>query len=160
MIWRELRSWLNTLPWIRCWKWTFLFDSSFGSLLNDASLCVLKKIHPCGFHVFSCLKVLSLFSCFPFLFLCCCFWCRSTSNRVWAEDSTEKDKDSVPTALTVPVAPAVVNAAAATTTLTTTTAGTVSSTSEVRERRRCVKVLTGPLLRLASWSELSVCFCF
>uniref|UniRef100_A0A480S1J7 Protein phosphatase 1 regulatory subunit n=3 Tax=Sus scrofa TaxID=9823 RepID=A0A480S1J7_PIG len=60
----------------------------------------------------------------------------STSNRVWAEDSTEKDKDSVPTALTVPVAPAVVNAAAATTTLTTTTAGTVSSTSEVRERRR------------------------
>uniref|UniRef100_A0A4X1UV73 Protein phosphatase 1 regulatory subunit n=1 Tax=Sus scrofa TaxID=9823 RepID=A0A4X1UV73_PIG len=61
---------------------------------------------------------------------------KSTSNRVWAEDSTEKDKDSVPTALTVPVAPAVVNAAAATTTLTTTTAGTVSSTSEVRERRR------------------------
>uniref|UniRef100_A0A8D1GTJ5 Protein phosphatase 1 regulatory subunit n=1 Tax=Sus scrofa TaxID=9823 RepID=A0A8D1GTJ5_PIG len=60
----------------------------------------------------------------------------STSNRVWAEDSTEKDKDSVPTALTVPVAPAVVNAAAATTTLTTTTSGTVSSTSEVRERRR------------------------
>uniref|UniRef100_A0A8D0TFE0 Protein phosphatase 1 regulatory subunit n=1 Tax=Sus scrofa TaxID=9823 RepID=A0A8D0TFE0_PIG len=61
---------------------------------------------------------------------------KSTSNRVWAEDSTEKDKDSVPTALTVPVAPAVVNAAAATTTLTTTTSGTVSSTSEVRERRR------------------------
>ncbi|XP_047644319.1 protein phosphatase 1 regulatory subunit 12A isoform X1 [Phacochoerus africanus] len=60
----------------------------------------------------------------------------STSNRLWAEDSTEKDKDSVPTALTTPVAPAVVNAAASTTTLTTTTAGTVSSTSEVRERRR------------------------
>uniref|UniRef100_A0A8C3W777 Protein phosphatase 1 regulatory subunit n=1 Tax=Catagonus wagneri TaxID=51154 RepID=A0A8C3W777_9CETA len=60
----------------------------------------------------------------------------STSNRLWAEDSTEKEKDSVPTALTVPVAPTVVNAAASTTTLTTTTAGTVSSTSEVRERRR------------------------
>uniref|UniRef100_A0A8C3WES9 Protein phosphatase 1 regulatory subunit n=1 Tax=Catagonus wagneri TaxID=51154 RepID=A0A8C3WES9_9CETA len=61
---------------------------------------------------------------------------KSTSNRLWAEDSTEKEKDSVPTALTVPVAPTVVNAAASTTTLTTTTAGTVSSTSEVRERRR------------------------
>ncbi|XP_013373320.1 PREDICTED: protein phosphatase 1 regulatory subunit 12A isoform X1 [Chinchilla lanigera] len=60
----------------------------------------------------------------------------STSNRLWAEDSTEKDKDSVPTAVTIPVAPTVVNAAAPTTTLTTTTAGTVSSTSEVRERRR------------------------
>ncbi|XP_016054904.1 PREDICTED: protein phosphatase 1 regulatory subunit 12A isoform X3 [Miniopterus natalensis] len=61
---------------------------------------------------------------------------RSTSNRLWAEDSTEKEKDSVPTAVTIPVAPTVVNAAASTTTLTTTTAGTVSSTSEVRERRR------------------------
>ncbi|XP_044083498.1 protein phosphatase 1 regulatory subunit 12A isoform X6 [Neovison vison] len=61
---------------------------------------------------------------------------KSTSNRLWAEDSTEKEKDSVPTALTIPVAPTVVNAAASTTTLTTTTAGTVSSTSEVRERRR------------------------
>ncbi|XP_005374420.1 PREDICTED: protein phosphatase 1 regulatory subunit 12A isoform X7 [Chinchilla lanigera] len=61
---------------------------------------------------------------------------KSTSNRLWAEDSTEKDKDSVPTAVTIPVAPTVVNAAAPTTTLTTTTAGTVSSTSEVRERRR------------------------
>ncbi|XP_021567109.1 protein phosphatase 1 regulatory subunit 12A isoform X3 [Carlito syrichta] len=60
----------------------------------------------------------------------------STSNRLWAEDSTEKEKDSVPTAVTIPVAPTVVNAAASTTTLTTTTAGTVSSTSEVRERRR------------------------
>lgn len=60
----------------------------------------------------------------------------STSNRLWAEDSTEKEKDSVPTAVTIPVAPTVVNAAAPTTTLTTTTAGTVSSTSEVRERRR------------------------
>ncbi|XP_040837115.1 protein phosphatase 1 regulatory subunit 12A isoform X2 [Ochotona curzoniae] len=59
----------------------------------------------------------------------------STSNRLWAEDSTEKEKDSVPTAVTIPVAPTVVNAAASTTTLTTTTAGTVS-TSEVRERRR------------------------
>ncbi|XP_065380690.1 protein phosphatase 1 regulatory subunit 12A isoform X21 [Macaca fascicularis] len=60
----------------------------------------------------------------------------STSNRLWAEDSTEKEKDSVPTAVTIPVAPTVVNAAASTTTLTTTTAGTVSSTTEVRERRR------------------------
>uniref|UniRef100_A0A9L0I6A1 Protein phosphatase 1 regulatory subunit n=1 Tax=Equus asinus TaxID=9793 RepID=A0A9L0I6A1_EQUAS len=60
----------------------------------------------------------------------------STSNRLWAEDSAEKEKDSVPTAVTIPVAPTVVNAAASTTTLTTTTAGTVSSTSEVRERRR------------------------
>ncbi|XP_023571933.1 protein phosphatase 1 regulatory subunit 12A isoform X2 [Octodon degus] len=60
----------------------------------------------------------------------------STSNRLWAEDSTEKEKDSVPTAVTIPVAPTVVNAAAPTTTLTTTTAGTVLSTSEVRERRR------------------------
>lgn len=59
---------------------------------------------------------------------------RSTSNRLWAEDSTEKEKDSAPTAVTIPVAPTVVNAAApSTTTLTTTTAGTVS---EVRERRR------------------------
>ncbi|XP_023571943.1 protein phosphatase 1 regulatory subunit 12A isoform X8 [Octodon degus] len=61
---------------------------------------------------------------------------KSTSNRLWAEDSTEKEKDSVPTAVTIPVAPTVVNAAAPTTTLTTTTAGTVLSTSEVRERRR------------------------
>ncbi|NXQ36657.1 MYPT1 phosphatase, partial [Alaudala cheleensis] len=60
----------------------------------------------------------------------------STSNRLWAEDSTEKDKDSVPTAVTVPVAPSVVNAAATTTAMTTATSGTVSSTSEVRERRR------------------------
>lgn len=60
----------------------------------------------------------------------------SSSNRLWAEDSTEKEKDSVPTAVTIPVAPTVVNAAASTTTLTTTTAGTASSTSEVRERRR------------------------
>ncbi|KAK2102309.1 hypothetical protein P7K49_019976 [Saguinus oedipus] len=59
----------------------------------------------------------------------------STSNRLWAEDSTEKEKDSVPTSVTIPVAPTVVNAAASTTTLTTTTAGTVSSTTEVRERR-------------------------
>ncbi|NXR50438.1 MYPT1 phosphatase, partial [Hippolais icterina] len=60
----------------------------------------------------------------------------STSNRLWAEDSTEKEKDSVPTAVTVPVAPSVVTAAATTTAMTTTTSGTVSSTSEVRERRR------------------------
>uniref|UniRef100_A0A8C6ZE90 Protein phosphatase 1 regulatory subunit n=1 Tax=Nothoprocta perdicaria TaxID=30464 RepID=A0A8C6ZE90_NOTPE len=61
---------------------------------------------------------------------------RSTSNRLWAEDSTEKDKDSVPTAVTVPVAPSIVNATATTTAMTTATSGTVSSTSEVRERRR------------------------
>ncbi|RMC09890.1 hypothetical protein DUI87_12677 [Hirundo rustica rustica] len=60
----------------------------------------------------------------------------STSNRLWAEDSTEKEKDSVPTSVTVPVAPSVVNAAATTTAMTTATSGTVSSTSEVRERRR------------------------
>ncbi|XP_033018696.1 protein phosphatase 1 regulatory subunit 12A isoform X4 [Lacerta agilis] len=59
----------------------------------------------------------------------------STSNRLWAEDSTERDKDNVPTAVTVPVAPSIVNTAT-TTALTTTTSGTVSSTSEVRERRR------------------------
>ncbi|KAB0342425.1 hypothetical protein FD754_019351 [Muntiacus muntjak] len=29
----------------------------------------------------------------------------STSNRLWAEDRTEKEKDSVPTAVTIPVAP-------------------------------------------------------
>ncbi|XP_054255844.1 protein phosphatase 1 regulatory subunit 12A isoform X3 [Indicator indicator] len=61
---------------------------------------------------------------------------RSTSNRLWAEDSTEKEKDSGSTAVTVPVAPSVVNAAATTTAMTTATSGTVSSTSEVRERRR------------------------
>ncbi|XP_068525204.1 protein phosphatase 1 regulatory subunit 12A isoform X3 [Anas acuta] len=60
----------------------------------------------------------------------------STSNRLWAEDSTEKEKENVPTAVTVPVAPSVVNAAATTTAMTTATSGTVSSTSEVRERRR------------------------
>ncbi|NWU28449.1 MYPT1 phosphatase, partial [Dyaphorophyia castanea] len=60
----------------------------------------------------------------------------STSNRLWAEDSTEKEKDNVPTAVTVPVAPSVVNATATTTAMTTATSGTVSSTSEVRERRR------------------------
>ncbi|XP_038612220.1 protein phosphatase 1 regulatory subunit 12A isoform X1 [Tachyglossus aculeatus] len=58
----------------------------------------------------------------------------STSNRLWAEDSSDKEKDNVPTAVTLPVAPTVVNAAASTTTMTT--AGTVSATSEVRERRR------------------------
>ncbi|XP_066849532.1 protein phosphatase 1 regulatory subunit 12A isoform X1 [Anser cygnoides] len=60
----------------------------------------------------------------------------STSNRLWAEDSTEKEKENVPTAVTVPVAPSVVNATATTTAMTTATSGTVSSTSEVRERRR------------------------
>ncbi|XP_072856431.2 protein phosphatase 1 regulatory subunit 12A isoform X2 [Pogona vitticeps] len=60
----------------------------------------------------------------------------STSNRLWAEDSVEREKDNVPTAVTVPVAPSVVNTTTATTALTTTTSGTVSSTSEVRERRR------------------------
>ncbi|XP_006275022.1 protein phosphatase 1 regulatory subunit 12A isoform X1 [Alligator mississippiensis] len=60
----------------------------------------------------------------------------STSNRLWAEDSSEKEKDNVPTAVTVPVAPSVVNATATSTSVTTATSGTVSSTSEVRERRR------------------------
>ncbi|XP_032076787.1 protein phosphatase 1 regulatory subunit 12A isoform X2 [Thamnophis elegans] len=59
----------------------------------------------------------------------------STSNRLWADDNTEKDRDNVSTALTVPVAPSVVNTGVTTTALTTTTTGTVSS-SEVRERRR------------------------
>uniref|UniRef100_A0A8C6XI75 Protein phosphatase 1 regulatory subunit n=1 Tax=Naja naja TaxID=35670 RepID=A0A8C6XI75_NAJNA len=59
----------------------------------------------------------------------------STSNRLWADDSTEKDKDNVSTALTVPVAPSIVNTGVTTTALTTTTTGTVSP-SEVRERRR------------------------
>ncbi|KAL8221616.1 UNVERIFIED_CONTAM: hypothetical protein K2H54_071567 [Gekko kuhli] len=56
----------------------------------------------------------------------------STSNRLWAEDSTERDKDNVPTAVTVPVAPSVINTATTTTALTTTTSGTVSSTSEAK----------------------------
>uniref|UniRef100_A0A8C6XJY1 Protein phosphatase 1 regulatory subunit n=1 Tax=Naja naja TaxID=35670 RepID=A0A8C6XJY1_NAJNA len=60
---------------------------------------------------------------------------KSTSNRLWADDSTEKDKDNVSTALTVPVAPSIVNTGVTTTALTTTTTGTVSP-SEVRERRR------------------------
>lgn len=68
---------------------------------------------------------------------------------MWAEDSTDKEKDSVPTAVTIPVAPTAVNAAASTTALTTTTAGTVSSTAEVRERRRCVQVLIALLMYLA-----------
>ncbi|KAM8974579.1 protein phosphatase 1 regulatory subunit 12A isoform 2-T2 [Pelodytes ibericus] len=49
----------------------------------------------------------------------------STSNRLWADDSSEKDKDTVPTAVTNPVAPTVVNPATIT-----------SMTTEVRERRR------------------------
>uniref|UniRef100_A0A8C6XJE0 Protein phosphatase 1 regulatory subunit 12A n=1 Tax=Naja naja TaxID=35670 RepID=A0A8C6XJE0_NAJNA len=64
----------------------------------------------------------------------------STSNRLWADDSTEKDKDNVSTALTVPVAPSIVNTGVTTTALTTTTTGTVSP-SEVRERRRCVNII-------------------
>ncbi|KAM4747139.1 LOW QUALITY PROTEIN: protein phosphatase 1 regulatory subunit 12A [Rhinophrynus dorsalis] len=58
----------------------------------------------------------------------------STSNRLWADDSSEKDKDTIPTAVTIPVAPTVVNPTS--TTMTTTSAGTVPSTVEVRERRR------------------------
>ncbi|XP_078530364.1 protein phosphatase 1 regulatory subunit 12A isoform X2 [Lissotriton helveticus] len=57
----------------------------------------------------------------------------STSNRLCAEDSSEKE--SVPTALTNPVAPTVINTAATTTT-TSTSDGTVSSTTDFRERRR------------------------
>ncbi|KAM4675250.1 protein phosphatase 1 regulatory subunit 12A isoform 1-T1 [Discoglossus pictus] len=60
----------------------------------------------------------------------------STSNRLWTDDSSEKDKDTVPTAVTHPVAPTVVNPAATSTTITTTSTGTVPSTTEVRERRR------------------------
>ncbi|XP_073507974.1 protein phosphatase 1 regulatory subunit 12A isoform X2 [Phyllobates terribilis] len=58
----------------------------------------------------------------------------STSNRLWADDSSEKDKDTVPTAVTIPVAPTVVNPTY--TSMTTTSTGTVPSTAEVRERRR------------------------
>lgn len=57
----------------------------------------------------------------------------STSNRLCAEDSSEKE--SVPTALTNPVAPTVINTTATTTT-TSTSDGTVSSTTDFRERRR------------------------
>lgn len=60
----------------------------------------------------------------------------STSNRFWADDSSEKDKDTVPTAVTIPVAPTVVNPTTTYTSMTTTSTGTVPSTAEVRERRR------------------------
>ncbi|MEE6480697.1 hypothetical protein FKM82_012650 [Ascaphus truei] len=60
----------------------------------------------------------------------------STSNRLWPEDSSDKDKDTIPTAVTIPVAPTVLNPAATSTTMTTTSTGTVPSTAEVRERRR------------------------
>ncbi|XP_030069901.1 protein phosphatase 1 regulatory subunit 12A isoform X3 [Microcaecilia unicolor] len=60
----------------------------------------------------------------------------STSNRLWAEDSIERGKDNIPTAVTVPVAPTIINAVATTATTTTTSTGTVPSTTEVRERRR------------------------
>ncbi|CAH2277952.1 phosphatase 1 regulatory subunit 12A isoform X1 [Pelobates cultripes] len=56
----------------------------------------------------------------------------STSNRLWADDSSEKDKDTVPTAVTIPVA----NTATTLPSVTTTSSGTVPSTAEVRERRR------------------------
>ncbi|XP_077121481.1 protein phosphatase 1 regulatory subunit 12A isoform X1 [Ranitomeya variabilis] len=54
----------------------------------------------------------------------------STSNRFWADDSSGKDKDTVPTAVTIPV----VNPTY--TSMTTASTGTVPSTAEVRERRR------------------------
>ncbi|XP_066447796.1 protein phosphatase 1 regulatory subunit 12A isoform X1 [Eleutherodactylus coqui] len=60
----------------------------------------------------------------------------STSNRSWADASSEKDKDTVPTAVTIPVAPTVVNPTTTYTSMTTTSTGTVPSTAEVRERRR------------------------
>ncbi|XP_041444520.1 protein phosphatase 1 regulatory subunit 12A isoform X2 [Xenopus laevis] len=60
----------------------------------------------------------------------------STSNRFWADDSSEKDKDAVSTAITVPVAPTIVNTTSTSTTMTTTSTGTVPSSSEGRERRR------------------------
>ncbi|XP_041442309.1 protein phosphatase 1 regulatory subunit 12A isoform X2 [Xenopus laevis] len=56
----------------------------------------------------------------------------STSNRFWADDSSEKDKDTVSTAVTNPVAPTILN----TTSTSTTSTGTVPSSAEVRERRR------------------------
>ncbi|XP_077329731.1 protein phosphatase 1 regulatory subunit 12A isoform X4 [Lithobates pipiens] len=55
---------------------------------------------------------------------------RSTSNRLWTEESSEKE--TVPTAVTIPV----VNPISAFTSSTTTSTGTVPSTTEVRERRR------------------------
>lgn len=113
---------------------------------------LLKKNPSLNVHVISCL--VKCFHCLAVsfsLFLCCCLLCCSTSNRLWAEDSTEKEKDSVPTAVTVPVAPSVVNATATTTAMTTATSGTVSSTSEVRERRRCVTVLRVMLLLFKSY---------
>uniref|UniRef100_A0A8C5MKK1 Protein phosphatase 1 regulatory subunit n=1 Tax=Leptobrachium leishanense TaxID=445787 RepID=A0A8C5MKK1_9ANUR len=58
----------------------------------------------------------------------------SITNRLWADDSTERYKDAAPTAVTNPVAPTVVNPAS--TSVTTTSSGTVPSTAEVRERRR------------------------
>nr|DBA31156.1 TPA: hypothetical protein GDO54_007052 [Pyxicephalus adspersus] len=57
----------------------------------------------------------------------------STSNRSWTEESSERDKETLPTAVTIPVAPTVVNPM---TSMTTTFSGTVPSTAEVRERRR------------------------
>ncbi|XP_040199864.1 protein phosphatase 1 regulatory subunit 12A [Rana temporaria] len=54
----------------------------------------------------------------------------STSNRLWTEESSEKE--TVPTAVTIPV----VNPISAFTSSTTTSTGTVPSTTEVRERRR------------------------
>lgn len=114
---------------------------------GDISQIAFLKNPSLNVHVISCL--VKCFHCLAVsfsLFLCCYLLCCSTSNRLWAEDSTEKEKDSVPTAVTVPVAPSVVNAAATTTAMTTATSGTVSSTSEVRERRRCVKVLRVMLL--------------
>lgn len=114
---------------------------------RDISQFAFKKNPSLKLHVISCL--VKCFHCLAVsfsLFLCCCLLCCSTSNRLWAEDSTEKEKENVPTAVTVPVAPSVVNAAATTTAMTTATSGTVSSTSEVRERRRCVKVLRVMLL--------------
>ncbi|XP_018427210.1 PREDICTED: protein phosphatase 1 regulatory subunit 12A [Nanorana parkeri] len=60
----------------------------------------------------------------------------STSNRFWAVESSEKEKEPVPTAVTIPVAPTVVNPVTTFTSMTTTSSGTVPSTTEVRERRR------------------------
>ncbi|KAE8615718.1 hypothetical protein XENTR_v10008592 [Xenopus tropicalis] len=60
----------------------------------------------------------------------------STSNRFWADDSSEKDKDTVSTAVTIPVAPTILNTTSTSTTMTTTSTGTVPSSAEVRERRR------------------------
>ncbi|XP_043943892.1 protein phosphatase 1 regulatory subunit 12A isoform X2 [Protopterus annectens] len=59
----------------------------------------------------------------------------STSNRFWAEDTTGKEKDMIPTAVAIPVTP-VVNAASTTTAVTVTSVTGTAPTADMRERRR------------------------